>query len=275
VTAAIESPVQANAGIGFAIPSSIVAKVVPELISEGHYEHSWLGISGTSLVPDLAEAMDLDSTQRGVLIAEVMPNSPADKAGLRGSDRQVEIEGQQVNVGGDVITAIDNHLVREMDDLIAYLASDTVVGQEISLTILRDGKQQVLTFNLAARPTPEENQANQPSQGAHLGIIGLDVNSALAEAMNLSEDTQGVLVEQVEQGSPADEAGLRGSYKPVTIDGQDVLIGGDVITAVDGQTISGMQDLKAMLSQMEPDQEITLTVQRDGKLLEVDVTLGG
>ncbi len=278
VTAAIESPVRANAGIGFAIPSAIVNQVVPALITTGHYDHTWLGISGSSLVPELATAMDLDASQRGVLVGDVIPDSPADKAGLMGSTRQVEIEGQQVRVGGDIITAIDGQTLRQMDDLIAYLASYTQVGQKVTLNILRDGKAETLNATLAARPVPEEtaatNNTESPAQGAHLGIIGLNLDPAIAAAMDLPENTQGVLVEQVERGSAADEAGIRGSYKPQTIEGQQILIGGDIITAIDKQTVTGMADLKAALAKMEPGQKTTLTILRDGKQQQVAVTLG-
>jgi 2-alkenal reductase len=101
VTAAIESPVRANSGVGYVIPASIVQRVVPQLISSGSVVHPYLGISGIGLTPDLAKAMDLGATQRGALVAEVVPDGPADKAGLLGSDRQVTIDGQPINVGGD------------------------------------------------------------------------------------------------------------------------------------------------------------------------------
>ena len=153
MTSAIESPVRANTGIGFAIPSAIVNNVVPALIKDGKYVHSWLGISGTTLVPDLAKAMNLDAGQRGALVEEIFPKSPAEKAGLRGSSQQVIIDGQTANVGGDVITAIDDQPVVEMDDLIAYLARNTKVDQKVNLTILRDGKQERLDVILAARPS--------------------------------------------------------------------------------------------------------------------------
>ena len=155
VTFAIESPAGANAGIGFVIPAAIVERVVPVLIEKGSYAHPYLGISGTSLTPDLAKAMDLEASQRGALVAEVVAGSPADKAGLRGSDRQVTINGQQVSVGGDVILAIDDHSVKEMDDLIAYLSAQTGVGQKVSLTVLRDGKEKRLEATLTARPSQD------------------------------------------------------------------------------------------------------------------------
>jgi serine protease Do len=276
VTAAIESSIGQNAGIGFAIPSAIVQKVVPVLIADGHFDHSWLGISGTSLIPDLATPMDLDANQRGVLVIDVMPDSPAEQAGLQGSTRQIEIDGTQVRVGGDVIVAIDGQSLREIDDLIAYLAGKTEVGQKVELTILKNGKEETLSVTLAARPSAEENTLSQANdtQGSHLGIYGLDVNDAIAQAMDLPKDTQGVLVEQVEAGSSADKAGIQGSYKPLTIAGQDILVGGDIITAIDGQSVTGIQELRTILSQMESGQEVSLSILRDGNEIEVPLTLG-
>lgn len=277
VTSAIESPVRANAGVGFAIPSAIVNNVVPALIKDGKYVHSWLGISGTTLTPDLAKAMGLDLSQRGALVEEVLPNSPAEKAGLHASNNQTTIDGQLVNVGGDVITAIDNQPILQMDDLIAYLAGSTKVNQKITLTILRDGKQQNLDVTLAARPSAEE-QANAnpqtPTQGIHLGIQGLTVDSSIAQAMNLPDGTQGVLVEGVQPGSLAATAGLKAGSKTVTINGQDILVGGDIITGVNGQSVASIDELRAGLEQLPSDHPLTLTVLRDGKETQVEVQPG-
>jgi S1-C subfamily serine protease len=272
VTSAIESPVRANAGIGFAIPSAIVNNVVPVLIQDGTYVHSWLGISGSSLVPDLATAMDLDAGQRGALVGEVMPNSPAEKAGLRGSDKQVTIYGQTATVGGDVITAIDDQSVTGMDDLIAYLARSTKVDQKVTLTILRNGKQQTLDVTLAARPSADERRTtNTVTRGVTLGIQGTTVNESIAKEMNLPDGQSGVLVTQVEKGSLADTAGLRSGNKSVTINGQEVKIGGDVITGLNGQPIASIQELKAALGQLTTDQKLELTILRDG--LEVQIAI--
>jgi len=277
VTSAIESPVRANSGVGFAIPSAIVNNVVPALIKDGKYVHSWLGISGTSLTPDLAKAMDLDLSQRGALVEEVLPNSPAEKAGLHASNNQATIDGQVVNVGGDVITAIDNQPVLQMDDLIAYLAGNTKVDQKVNLTILRDGKQQNVDVTLAARPSAEEQANAKPqsaTQGIRLGILGTTVDSSIAQAMNLPDGTQGVLIEQVQPGSLADTAGLQAGSKTVTLNGQDVLVGGDIITAVNGQSIASTDELRASLEQLPSDHSLTLTILRDGKESQVEVQPG-
>lgn len=275
VTSAIESPMRANAGIGFAIPASIVQRVVPVLIKNGRYDHPWLGISGQSLNPDLAKAMDLPENQRGALVIEVILNSPADKAGLKGSTKETKIEGRTVRVGGDVITAIDGQPVKEFDDLVAYLASQTSVGQTVTLNILRDGQEQAIKVTLDARPSSGETQTQSKiTRQAWLGISGIDVTPEIAQAMNLSEDTRGVLVEQVTQDSPADQAGIMGSDKPFEINGKTILIGGDIITAINGQGLSGMLDLKKIISQMEPGQKVTLEILRNGNAVKVEVTLG-
>jgi len=275
VTSAIESPVRASAGVGFAIPSTIVNNVIPALIKDGKYVHAWLGISGTDLVPELATAMNLDAGQRGALVEEIMPNSPAEKAGLRGSNKQVTIEGQNATVGGDVIAEIDSEPVAGMDDLIAYLARSTKVGQTVTLTIIRDGKEQSLNVTLAARPTADERgTANTIQRGVTLGILGTTVDDAIAKEMNLPNGQSGVLVEQVEPGNLADTAGLRAGSKTVTINGQQVKIGGDIITAVNGQPIASIEELRAALGQLTTDQKLELTLLRNGQEVQISIQPG-
>jgi serine protease Do len=280
VPAAIESPVRANAGIGFAIPSNIVQQVVPSLIETGSYEHPWVGISGVSMSPALAEAMDLPAGQRGILVVEVVSGSPADEAGLQGSDRQATIEGEQVTVGGDVILGIDGQEVQDFDDLVAYLARNTQVGQRVTLTLLRDGAETNIDLTLAARPATTETQsaAAEPQQrvqpGAWLGIRGLDLVPEIAEAIDLPQDQAGVLVQAVEVGSPADLAGVLGGDRAITAGGQQLMAGGDVIVALDGEPMEGIQELRALLQQASPGQDATLTVLRDGQEVDLDITLG-
>jgi serine protease Do len=155
VTAAIRSPVDANSGVGFVIPSSIVERVVPSLIQTGKYDHPWIGISGTSLTSDLAQAMNLDPSQRGALVVDIAQNSPAAKAGLQGGDNQTTVNGQPVVLGGDVIIAIDGQTVNTFEDLSSYLVNRTQVGQTVTLTILRQGKQQTVQLTLGVLPTQQ------------------------------------------------------------------------------------------------------------------------
>jgi S1-C subfamily serine protease len=278
VTAAIESTSGANAGIGFVIPSSLVQKVVPELIQDGDYQHPYLGILGQPITPDVAKAMDLPESQRGALVIEVTPDGPADKAGVLGSDRQEVIDGQELRVGGDVIVAIEGQTVQDMEDLIAYLDGKTQVGQEITLTVLRDGKQTDIQVTLEARPTSQQasapEQESQTQSNAWLGIMGAKITTDVAEAMGLDAETQGVLVQQVETGSPADAAGLRGSFKPVDINGQQVLIGGDIIVAMDGKQVDSLETLRNLIQDHKPGEKVILTILRDGETLQLKVTFG-
>jgi S1-C subfamily serine protease len=184
-------------------------------------------------------------------------------------------------VGGDVIVAIDGQTLLDMDDLIAYLVGKTEVGQQVELTLLRDGEQETVSVTLMARPSANQSALSEESpsqpedaQGARLGIYGLDMNETIAQAMDLPADTQGILVEQVEPGSAADEAGLQGSDEPFSYQGQDIVIGGDVITAIDGQALNGIEQLRYILSLMNPGRDVSFTIIRDGNTIEVPVTLG-
>jgi serine protease Do len=285
VTAAIESTVNANAGIGFAIPSAMVSKVVPSLIETGKYDHPYLGISGGDLTPDMVSAMNLHVGQRGVLVVTVADGGPAAQAGLQPSQDTITVDGQDVPVGGDVITAINGQTMNKMDDLIAFLNDETEVGQTIKLTVLRDGKEINVDVTLAARPaaTPTAevvqnysgNGSTNPDtrNGAWLGILGAQLTPEIAKAMNLDEGQEGILIVQVESGTPAEQAQLRGSDQEVTINGQTVMIGGDIITAVDGKAVASLTDLRSLIGSYQPGTEITLTIIRDGSTLEVPITL--
>jgi serine protease Do len=280
VPSAIDSPVQANSGVGFAIPSNIVSRVVPSLISTGTYQHPYIGISGTTLTPDLAQAMNLPSTQRGALVVTVASGGPAAQTGLQASNNQVDINGTTTEVGGDVIVAINGQTINTMDELIAYLADNTSVGQTVTLTILRNGNQQTVSLTLAARPTgaqaqvPQSQPQNGASTGAYLGIQAMTVTPQIAQAMNLAASQEGVLVEQVQPNGPAAQAGLQGSSQSVTINGQQLAVGGDIITALDGQPVTGMQSLATLLQQYSPGQTVTLTILRGGNQMQLSVTLG-
>jgi len=150
VTTLIYSENGSNSGVGFAVPVNTVKRVVPALIETGRYADPWLGITGTSVTPILAETLDLP-VEQGVLVQAVVEDGPADEAGLQGGTRQVRYEDTFLTTGGDIITAVDGLEIQGMDDLIVYLA-DTSVGQQVKLTILRDGKEQTVTVTLEERP---------------------------------------------------------------------------------------------------------------------------
>jgi 2-alkenal reductase len=151
VNTAIRSSTGFNSGVGFAIPVDIVKRVVPELISRGRYRHTWLGVTGRTLTPELIEAMELP-VQTGALIFDVEPGGPAAKAGLKGGSEQVIVSGRPMLVGGDVVIGINQAAVRRFDDLVNYLAANTSVGDVVTLTVVRGNSQVLLEVKLEERP---------------------------------------------------------------------------------------------------------------------------
>jgi S1-C subfamily serine protease len=152
VNTAIRSNVEQSAGIGFAVPSNIVRLMADQLIAAGRVEHSYLGITGTTLTSNIAEALGLDMRTTGVLVSSVVTGGPAAAAGLRGATRELSVDGEPVPVGGDIITEIDGMKIRVFEDLLGYLFTRTKPGDEVTLTILRNGERMQVKVILAPRP---------------------------------------------------------------------------------------------------------------------------
>jgi S1-C subfamily serine protease len=149
INTAIQSQVGEFAGIGFAIPSNTVKKIIPVLINDGTYDHPWLGISGTTLTPEIADALNLPKNYKGVVVNQVIRDSPASKSGLQ--EALLSASGTIKNA--DVIIALDGHEVKRIDDLIEYLFEDKNVGDHLKITINRNGDVLNLDAILASRPT--------------------------------------------------------------------------------------------------------------------------
>lgn len=152
VNTAIRSNVEQSAGIGFAVPSNIVRLMADQLIANGKVEHSYLGITGTTLTSNIAEALGLDMRTTGVLVSSVVTGGPAAAAGIRGATRELSVDGEPVPVGGDIIVAIDGMKIKVFEDLLGYLFTRTKPGDEVTLTVLRNGETIQVTVRLAPRP---------------------------------------------------------------------------------------------------------------------------
>lgn len=150
VNTAIESRTGTFSGVGFAIPSNTVSRVVPSIIEDGDHEHSWIGISGLDVNPGIAEAMELENTT-GFLVMEVVDGSPADRAGLTAGERVEVINDREVLVGGDVIVEIDDQKIRGINDLLLYLARETSPGDTVEVTVIREGERVDIPVELSAR----------------------------------------------------------------------------------------------------------------------------
>ncbi len=151
INTAIQSATGEFTGIGFAVPSNTIAKIVPKLIKDGVYHHPWVGISGRDIDPALAKALNLVEA-RGFLIVNVVEGSPAEKAGLKGSDETREIEGVEYPIGGDIIISVDGKIVRQIDDILIHLQRYKAVGDEMVLEVQRDGRISNFVVKLDERP---------------------------------------------------------------------------------------------------------------------------
>jgi S1-C subfamily serine protease len=143
-------------GIGFGISAAIVNRVIPALIEDGVFEHSYLGVRLRQVTPRIAEANDLNRAQ-GVIVVDALEDTPAD--GVLVPSEPESIDDRQTPVGGDVLVKVDDKAVFTQTDLAAYLVLQTTPGDTLSLTIVRDGKRQRIETTLVGRPAPGVAQA--------------------------------------------------------------------------------------------------------------------
>jgi S1-C subfamily serine protease len=156
INSAIFSTTGGFAGIGFAIPSNTIAKVVPSLITTGSFQHPWLGVSGIDMTPEIAETIGLGEP-RGFLVIDTAPGGPADTAGVQGGDTPTQLGGREIVLGGDVILSIDDKDIRKIDDVLGYLEQSTKAGEVVKLTVWRDGQIIEIDVTLGARPSLQES----------------------------------------------------------------------------------------------------------------------
>lgn len=151
VNTAIDTQTGTFSGVGFAVPVNTVKRVVPELIAQGDYNHPYIGVRGLNVGPDIAEEMGLEKSS-GFLITEIPNGTAADETGLRGGQYTVEVQGQNLNLGGDVIVEINDTEVRSLQDVLTFLAREADVGDTIEITVIRDGELRTFDLKLEARP---------------------------------------------------------------------------------------------------------------------------
>jgi serine protease Do len=217
-------------GIGFAIPIQTAKPLIPQLISNGEITRGYLGVNIQEITPELAEAMHLKGAE-GALVADVVSGSPAEKSGIE---------------RGDIIIAFASRTIKDSHDLPVRVAA-TPVGEEVPVTVIRDGKETVLTVTVAKLTSDETHFAK--SEEAAKGKWGLqlhELNPQVEEQLGLQAD-KGVAVVGVEPGSAADEAGIRQ---------------GDVIIEVNRGAVASVDDVKEKINQADDKDHLLLLVQR-------------
>jgi serine protease Do len=206
--------------IGFAVPINMAKQILPQLRSKGSVTRGWLGVVIQHITPELTEALGLEN-EKGALVSKVMPDGPADEAGVE---------------HGDVIVEFDGQPIEDWNELPRVVAA-TPVGKSVKLVVVRNGKHKTLKVTVGALDEGETLAARAEPEGgtAAFGLRVQDLTPEIAEQLDVEPDV-GVLVTGVEPGSPAEEAGLRR---------------GDVILEVDRTEVTSTSDLQARLGSAE------------------------
>jgi serine protease Do len=221
-------------GIGFAIPINLVRRVTDEIIRSGKVSWGYLGILPQAITRDLAEALGVKAKE-GILVAEVVEDGPADKAGME---------------RGDIIVKFNGRESREVDEFRLNVAQ-AGVGAEVEVDVLRDGDTRKLEVTLGERPTRVARATSQPYEGEWLGVSVDDVDGPVGRRTAPADLDEGVVIVEVEDGSPAQEAGLRV---------------GDVVEEVDGKEIRSLDDYEEAIDEARDrgDKPVLFLLRREG-----------
>jgi len=228
INAMIISPGQ---GIGFAIPINLAKSIMAELIKTGKVIRPWVGIGLQNLTPELMKRFNAKEKE-GALISQVYEGSPAEKAGLKVGDIIVQIDGKKIKDSQDVVREV---LKRQVD-------------QKIQFEVIRDGKRVEVSVTTTQMPsTPAERKPAEPGK-EWFGLRVTTVTPEIAKQLGL-EKAEGVVIEGVETGSAAQDAGLRK---------------GDVILELNRQRIKDENDYRNAMDKMKPGQGVLLLISRGG-----------
>jgi serine protease Do len=230
-------------GIGFSIPSNLVRNVVDQLETKGKVVRGWLGVLAQQVTPEIAEGMNLKEP-KGALVADVTPDSPAQKAGIK---------------RGDVIVALNGHEIGNVSDLTDMVAM-TPPDTQIKLKVIRGGKEKEISVVVGELPekTAGKMEETKKETEQKLGLSVEEINPQIARRFNLSEE-KGVFITDVVPGSLADQAGFRA---------------GDVILEINRRAIKNIGDYKSAIENLEKGKSTIFLIKRGENTLYVGIKIG-
>jgi serine protease Do len=253
INTAIISP-QIGQGIGFAVPITLAKALLPQLREKGRVTRGYLGVQISDLTPDLAQGLELSPSTRGALVQQVVPDAPAAKAGIEPDDVVIALNGKPVDSSGALTRGV----------------ALVPPGGKATLTLIRRGQKKDVTITVAERPEslagaagqgdPAEPGKPEATGAPKLGLRLSNLTPQLREDRQLGAELQGVLVTEVEDGGPADRAGVQA---------------GDVITQVNRQRVSAIADVSGIVAKLKDGQIALLRVQRGQNSVLVAVPVGG
>ncbi len=221
---------RSNRGVGFAIPSNMIKKVMSDLIDKGYVVRSWLGVYIQPVEDKVARALSL-SNRDGALVSDVVENSPAEKAGLKTGDVIVEFDGQKVTD--------PSHLKN--------IVSSTAPGNNSKVSIVRDGGKKTVIVKLEEIESEKTTLATSNSKKMSLGIEVRDITKSLADKYSVDTESNGVLVTNIDKNSNAYEAGIRV---------------GDIITRVGTKKVTSAKDFINLIEDSKQQDSLLLLIKR-------------
>ena len=153
INSQIASASGSNAGVGFVVPINTAKLIVPELISSGKFDHPYLGISGVTLRRKMTESLDIPPTTKGILVAQVVPSSPAEEAGLKANETIIGPGSSSYISGGDIIISVEGFSIRSMEELLSYMSDNVRPGDQITLKVISfNGQTRDVNISVGSRP---------------------------------------------------------------------------------------------------------------------------
>ncbi|NOY64270.1 MAG: DegQ family serine endoprotease [Nitrospirae bacterium] len=224
-------------GIGFAVPSNMAKTIIEQLKDKGRVIRGWLGVTIQDLTPELADRFGLDKTL-GALVSDVFKGSPAEKSGIKRGDVIIEFDGRSVSN----VSVLRN------------LVAQSRVGSKVKIKVVRKGKKQTLWARIIEIPDEFSEVKDITPKGrpekADIGLTVTELTPSIARQIGLPPDERGVVVLDVQEGSSAQEAGIKK---------------GDVIQEIDDKVITGYDDWKTSMGSLKPDQNIVMFINRKGR----------
>jgi serine protease Do len=241
INTAIFSQSGGNMGIGFAVPSNLARSMMEQLVKTGKVVRGWLGVSIQDLTPELANQFGLGDT-KGVLVSDIMDDSPAKKAGIERADVIVEFDGKAMDSPTHLRNAV----------------AQTPIGKKVTLKVIRDKKPKTLEVTVAEQPKsvsqggPDENGESAAPAGVLSDLEVRELTDDLASRYGLKSSERGVVITRVKPGSTAEETGVRE---------------GDIVVEINRKAVTSLRTYERIVSGLPKDQAVLLLLKRQGRTM--------
>jgi serine protease Do len=242
INTAIYSQNGGNMGIGFAVPSNMAHSIMTQLVQHGKVVRGWLGVSIQELTPELATQFGVPKETKGVLVSDVMDDSPAKKSGFERGDLIIEYDGRPMDSPTHLRNAV----------------AQTVVGKKVAIKFIREKKTKTSEVMIGEQPKnlaqggSEEGGESAAPPGLLSDLEVRELTDELAGRYGLKSSERGVIIVRVKPGSPAEEVGVRE---------------GDIVLEVNRKPVTSLKSYERLASNLPKEQPVLLLLKRQGRAI--------